>query len=42
MISKLLEPLKGQIEEPTGNDQELIALSAATLLLEVASKSTTA
>ena len=35
MISRLLERLKG-IDEPTGNDQELIALSAATLLLEVA------
>mgnify|MGYP001812143539 CR=1 FL=1 len=36
MISKLLERLRGQNDDPSGVDEHLIALSAATLLLEVA------
>ena len=36
MIARLLERLRGQTEEPAGADSHLIALSAATLLLEVA------
>jgi uncharacterized tellurite resistance protein B-like protein len=36
MISKLLERLLGQNDDPSGVDEHLIALSAATLLLEVA------
>jgi uncharacterized tellurite resistance protein B-like protein len=36
MISKLLERLRGQGDEPVEVDEHLIALSAATLLLEVA------
>ena len=36
MISKLLERLRGQTDEQDSNDAHLIALSAATLLLEVA------
>ena len=36
MISRLLERLRGQIDESQGSNEHLIALSAATLLLEVA------
>ena len=36
MISRLLERLRGEAESPTPADAHLIALSAATLLLEVA------
>jgi uncharacterized tellurite resistance protein B-like protein len=36
MISKLLERLRGQSDEPASVDEHLIALSAAALLLEVA------